>query len=492
MQRRQTWFVMFGLGALVACNAGVNSGSGGTGGLGSGSNATGVSIVTSGGGNGQGSTTATGFATVSGTGGTGGVPINPCGTECGPTELCDGVNKGKDDNCDGVVDEGCPCSPGEAESCFEGDPSYLTNPGCFPGTQHCSENGTWGPCIGGNQPTDDPPCFSADLQGCHPISSVPFSTTNLADGCGNFDDDADPGSSDWSIMCPPGVTPCPTADAAGHVQLISSGEYNVTYTKNVGGVPNQCTYPVYVGAPGLRVELSWEFEAGVDVDLHMHEPNTTTDFQGNPDCGYANCKAGSYSPYPGTGANWFPAAPQPPGFPVDWHLSPNLNENTCYFAPDGYGATWQGIAHGCHNPRLDIDNITCTPSVTDPNNSGFCAPENINVDYPPTDQWTRIAVHYYGAHSTTQTIHPDIKIYCNGALSAELGASGFGNPEAPLAWEPASTGRMWTVADVRFKSDQCNGTTCEVVPVYENGDTTLKAPLYKAGYGGPFGPAYPP
>ena len=489
MRHRSPLIASLGLVSLIACNAGVSGGGGGTGGLGSGSNATGATGVTSGGGNGQGSTTATGFATVSGTGGTGGVPINPCGTECGPTELCDGIHKGKDDNCDGVVDEGCPCSPGEAESCFEGDPSFLTNPGCFPGTQHCSENGTWGPCIGGSQPTDSPPCFSADPLGCHPISSVPFSTTHLADGCGNFDDNADPGSSDWSIACPSGVTPCPTPDATGQVQLISSGEYNVTYTKNVGGVPEMCTYPVYVGAPGLRVELSWDF-GSTDLDLHMHEPGTITPFEddgsANQECNWLNCK---FYHYPG-GTEWFPAAPQPPGLPVNWDLNPVFEQNTCYFAPNGAGAGWQGIGMGCHNPRLDLDDINCDPSVTDPNDGAFCAPENINVDFPPADKWTRIAVKYYSAG--VPTVHPNVRVYCNGALSAELGSGGFGNPEAPVVWNAADAERIWYVADVRFTSDGCSSATCEVKPIYQNGDMTLKQPVYDPIYGGSFGPPYPP
>jgi len=78
-----------------------------------------------------------------GHGGAGGSVINPCGSKCGPVELCDPAHAGLDDNCNGIVDEGCPCSMGMVQSCFKGDPSYRNMPGCFPGTQHCSELGMW-------------------------------------------------------------------------------------------------------------------------------------------------------------------------------------------------------------------------------------------------------------------------------------------------------------------------------------------------------------
>ena len=476
MRGRNSW-ALFALGNLViavgACSAGVTTDA--SGGSGGGETTTKP-------------TASSGFVDSVASTGVGGSPQNPCGTQCGPTELCDGVHKGLDDNCDGQVDEGCPCSPGEAESCFKGDPSFIGNAGCFPGTQHCSENGTWSGCIGGNHPTDDPPCFSADPQGCHPISSVPFATAALADGCGNFDDNADAGSSDWSIACPPGVTPCPTPDATGHVQLISSGEYNVTYTKNVGGTPEQCTYPVYVGAPGLRVELSWEF-GNTDLDLHMHEPGTTTDFSqdGNENCGFENCREANFEG--GGGPEWFPVT-APPGQPVAWDLDPDPNKNSCYFSPQD-GPAWQALGMGCHNPRLDLDDISCNPSSTDPGDPDFCNPENINVDFPPLDTWTRIAVHYYPFTSTAGTpVHPNIKIYCNAALAAELGSGGFGNPEAPLTWHLSSDeDQIWYAADVKFAKDECSNT-CTVKPIYVNGDTTAKQPVYQGTYGG-FGPAYP-
>src|SRR5262249_37477245 len=75
--------------------------------------------------------------------------MNPCGSGCGPTELCDVDHLGLDDDCDNLVDEDCNCTAGQAHACFKGDPSYHNTAGRYDGTEKCDENGNWGPCIGG-------------------------------------------------------------------------------------------------------------------------------------------------------------------------------------------------------------------------------------------------------------------------------------------------------------------------------------------------------
>lgn len=486
--------LVVGLGAFTAtalfvgCKAGVSDNAGGFGGAGG----SGQTSATSGTMGAQQASSSSGFEMDAAGGGPADVPMNPCGTQCGPKELCDGVNKGIDDNCDGNVDEGCPCAPGEAESCFKGDPSYLNTPGCFPGTQKCSENGIWGTCVGGSHATDG--CFNANPDNCHPISAVPFATVDLHSGLGTFGNGAT--INDFTVMCPPGVSPCPTPDANGNVQVLVSGEYDITYTRENNIM---CTFPLYVGAPGLRVELSWDFPTSggtTDLDLHMHEPGTTTPWgQGaNQDCGYSNCTADNFDPLFPFGPEWFPPAPQPAGDPVNWDLNPMMNLNTCYFAPRGVGAQWQSYGKGCHNPRLDLDDISCVPSITDPQDSQFCAPENINVDFPPKDKWTRIGVHYYpGTSSYGGIIHPNVKIYCEGHLAAELGTHGFNNPETAIAWQPSQKDQFWSVADVEFHQDQCTNT-CIVKPIYVNGDTTARQPVYvsESVASTVFAPPYPP
>src|SRR5678815_3955563 len=116
-----------------------------------------------------------------------------------------------------------------------------------------------------------------------------------------------------------------------------------------------------------------------------------------------------YPPQGPSSPNWFSDPPVMPPDPVNWWLDPTPENNTCYFAPRGVGDLWKSLGMGCHNPRLDLDNINCDAAVTDPNDDQFCAPENINIDYPPVDQWLRIGVHYYSNHELTYDVHPTIK-----------------------------------------------------------------------------------
>src|SRR5687767_4025301 len=67
-------------------------------------------------------------------------PVNPCATSCGPTELCGdmGDGNGLDDNCDGRVDEGCPCpATGITRPCFAGPPDRRDIGACADGIEQC-------------------------------------------------------------------------------------------------------------------------------------------------------------------------------------------------------------------------------------------------------------------------------------------------------------------------------------------------------------------
>lgn len=486
MKRQFRSATLFGFGCLIAagfgCSAGVDDEAGGgpttTGGSGgavTGGGGSGPTTTTGGNGGigGSGGSTFVQSGGSGGSGGEGGTIINPCGTGCGPQELCDGINKGLDDDCDGDVDEGCACSGGQASSCFRGDSSYLEDPGCAPGTMQCTENGQWGPCTGGKHAFIDASnpelCFNADQMGCHPINGVPFQVIDLSQGAGNFDDGAD--SEMYEVACPAGVTPCPMVTGSDFTAL-QSGEYTVTYTKTEGGNTESCEFPLYIGARGLRVELSWDYPAGnsVDLDLHLKQPDSTLQWDltgsGSPqDCGWGNCKAGDFLP-PFASAlapNWFPANNVPPD-PVNWYEDPVLESNLCYFAPRGEGTAWANGMQGCHSPRLDLDNISCDVTQTNASSTSFCAPENINIDYPPKDQWMRVAVHQF-SNFGGNTIHPTIKIFCDGALAAELGPQGFYEPEAPFTWTSADNDKVWIVADVLFHEDECV-KQCIVEPLY--------------------------
>ena len=73
-------------------------------------------------------------------------------------ETCDG----KDNNCDGKVDETCECKPGAKRACFSGKSGciksgtgYTCKGICKAGMQVCSKAGKWGSCTGEVTPTTE-------------------------------------------------------------------------------------------------------------------------------------------------------------------------------------------------------------------------------------------------------------------------------------------------------------------------------------------------
>lgn len=103
----------------------------------------------------------------------------PCVADgCGPMELCgdDGTGDGTDNDCNGLVDEGCVClAPGQTKACYRGVPANRGHGICTDGVQICTEFLTWGECDGGSGPEPevcddgiDQSCSGADEDCCIP------------------------------------------------------------------------------------------------------------------------------------------------------------------------------------------------------------------------------------------------------------------------------------------------------------------------------------
>jgi len=113
-------------------------------------NATQPDLTTGGGG----STSDGGGGAGGGGGGTGGTG----GSDC-VAEVCDGA----DNDCDGEVDEGCECLPGDTEACYTG-PMGTENVGlCKGGTRACDPaTNKFGPCTGEVLPAAAEACDGKD------------------------------------------------------------------------------------------------------------------------------------------------------------------------------------------------------------------------------------------------------------------------------------------------------------------------------------------
>src|SRR5262249_27255866 len=59
-----------------------------------------------------------------------------------------------DNDCDGEIDEACPCDPGQTQPCYSGDPATLGVGECLAGVQVCGAQG-FGACEGEILPAEE-------------------------------------------------------------------------------------------------------------------------------------------------------------------------------------------------------------------------------------------------------------------------------------------------------------------------------------------------
>jgi hypothetical protein len=446
---------------------------------------------------------------------TGSVCANPIGglAGCQPVEDCGpkGTGNGLDDNCNGVVDEGCSCTPGDVESCFLGPPGKHKIGACTDGTQTCegAEFGSWGPCKGSIGPkpetcdkldndcngcADDGLCCDAVLACPAPgdprIAPQPPYTDVYLKGEQFFTGNAATWS--WTIVGGPcdqlfaqttgnppkqsfTLTGANMRDATAHFTL--SGDYTVTMTVvDTAGKTYTCTWVQHIVGPGVRFELCWDHQGsaaqgGADLDLHVHRSGTKTKWFGPQmsnnadDCNFYDCNPDAYQP----------CTPLPPLLycpsTAMWGYTASAIA-ACSGAPATAGGnTWMSTTNNCPNPRLDVDNV-----------QDIGRPENTNIDHPKDNDSFRAMVHYYGQDGLTSTNnveeHPMVNIYCGGTLTATYGQAPNTLGPCPGAacfnkgtgWD---AGQMWRVADVVAHVDaQGNTTGCTVTAIHPPATTS--------------------
>ena len=116
------------------------------------------------------------------------VPPGPVGERCG---------NGVDDDSDGQVDEQCPCTPGQTQSCWPGDPSKRGNAPCIDGSQTCmpsGEFGVWGACLGAIIPSSLDECNGGPAPSgteCVPNELGEICNDNRDNDCDGLTDCAD-------------------------------------------------------------------------------------------------------------------------------------------------------------------------------------------------------------------------------------------------------------------------------------------------------------
>ncbi len=95
---------------------------------------------------------ATGAGGETGRGGAGGAACVPA------AEACDGL----DNDCNGVVDDGCACHAGQEQDCYSGPAKTAGVGACKGGKQTCDAAGAWGACVGEVVPLAKEKCNGAD------------------------------------------------------------------------------------------------------------------------------------------------------------------------------------------------------------------------------------------------------------------------------------------------------------------------------------------
>jgi hypothetical protein len=407
------------------------------------------------------------------------------GAQLPGAEVCNGV----DDDCNGIVDDGCNCVPGSTRACYGGPAGTRMIGICRDGTQSCVSGAggvgsDWGACVGWSGPvteicngSDDNcdgrldegcACTAGSTRACY--SGAP--ATRMVGVCRDGSQTCSyvAGVAQWSTCSGERLPSSETCNMA-------DDNCNGTVDENVCLVPPIVTCPTPLTTrPFVAVTLtgaatdpdggaiaSWSWtlvSAPAGASGTFSSPSSqTTQFTPNLVGVYTirltvvdddGMSASCTTTVTATGLGirveviWNTASSD-----VDTHLlrmasgSPWFNTpNDCYYA--NRTPSWDA-AGTADDPRLDIDDV-----------DGF-GPENINVDVPVTGNTYRVGIHYYSDHGAGAS-SVTVRIYCGDVSVTPVATYSRTLSNGAGA---SDSNDFWRVADVRW----LGGDSCSVAAI---------------------------